>query len=52
MLKINLGIYESGLELIQAMTDYEIKNPVSIRIGGRMGKPEGSKLREMKPAIH
>ena len=52
MLKINLNIYESGLEMMQAMCDYEIKNPVSIRIGGRMGKPEGSKLREMKPAIH
>lgn len=51
-LKINLGIYENGLDFINSMADYEIKNPISIRIGARMGKPEGSKLREMKPAIH
>ena len=52
MLKINMDIYPSGLEFIRVLADYEIRNPISIRIGGRMGKPEGSKLREMKPAIH
>jgi len=51
-LKINLDIYPSGLEFISDLAEYEIRNPISIRIGGRMGKPEGSKLREMKPAIH
>jgi len=28
--------------------DYEIKPIVTYRIGGRMGKPEGAKLRQMK----
>ena len=43
---------ESGLDYINQIADYEVRNTVAIRIGGRMGKPEGSKLREMKPPIH
>ena len=51
-MKINLDIYRNGLEWINSISDYEIRNSVSMRIGARMGKPEGAKLREMKPAIH
>jgi DNA polymerase II large subunit len=43
---------KTGLELINEVLDYEVKPSVSYRIGARMGKPEGAKLREMKPAIH
>lgn len=42
----------SGLDYINSIAPYLIKDTGSIRIGGRMGKPEGSKLREMKPPIH
>ena len=31
---------------------FEIRSRIGIRVGARMGKPEGSKHREMKPAIH
>jgi DNA polymerase II large subunit len=48
----NLTQTDSALETIQNFCAFEVRNPVSIRIGGRMGKPEGSKLREMKPPIH
>ena len=42
----------NSLEVIRNFYNFPIENPISIRIGGRMGKPEGSKLREMKPPIH
>lgn len=42
----------SALGVIRNFYNFPIENPISIRIGGRMGKPEGSKLREMKPPIH
>ena len=51
-LNINLSIYKDGLEYINLFTDYEVRAKVTYRIGARMGKPEGAKLREMKPAIH
>ena len=52
MIRINLETYHSALEFLNAVADYEIKPKVTYRIGARMGKPEGAKLREMKPAIH
>ena len=42
----------SGLDLINILSDYEVRPKVTYRIGARMGKPEGAKLREMKPPIH
>ena len=50
--KGELDKFKNGLEFINHLTSYEIKPKVIYRIGARMGKPEGSKLREMKPAIH
>ena len=48
-----MGIYESGLETYSSHDRImKLRILCPIRIGGRMGKPEGSKLREMKPAIH
>ena len=49
---INLHIYENSLEYLNEISDYEIRPKVTYRIGARMGKPEGAKLREMKPSIH
>ena len=42
----------SALNLLNSILPYEIRAPTTIRIGARMGKPEGSKHRELKPAIH
>ena len=50
--KRTLKNYKNGLEYINELTDYQINPKVTYRIGGRMGKPEGAKLREMKPSIH
>ena len=44
--------YKDGFEYISKLCDYEIKCNVTSFVGGRMGKPEGAKLREMKPKIH
>jgi len=52
MIRINMETYSSALEFLNEVADYEIKPKVTYRIGARMGKPEGAKLREMKPAIH
>jgi len=52
LIRINLQIYRNSLEWINTIADYDIPNTVGMRIGARMGKPEGAKLREMKPAIH
>ena len=41
-----------ALTFLNKIIDVELRNPVSYRIGARMGKPEGAKLREMKPPIH
>ena len=41
-----------ALVFLDSLIDVELRNPVSYRIGARMGKPEGAKLREMKPPIH
>ena len=48
------GEPQEGLEwLNMALPEGVIARPsVTLRIGARMGKPEGSKPREMKPAIH
>jgi len=51
-MRINLTKYQNGLEWLNDIADYEIRDTTAIRIGGRMGKPEGSKLREMKPPLH
>ena len=50
--KGELSGFRSGLEFIRTLANYEIRPKVTYRIGGRMGKPEGAKLREMKPPIH
>jgi DNA polymerase II large subunit len=42
----------SALELMNEILPFEIRSPTTYRIGARMGKPEGAKLREMKPPIH
>ena len=52
VITINMDIYKDSLELLNDISDYEIRPKVTYRIGARMGKPEGAKLREMKPAIH
>ena len=44
--------FENALYMINEVSKYEVRPRVSYRIGGRMGKPEGAKLREMKPSIH
>ena len=41
-----------GISFLNDILDIKLENPVSYRIGARMGKPEGAKLREMKPSIH
>ena len=51
-LKINLSIYESAVEWLNSLADYEIRPRTTLRIGARMGKPEGSKHREMNPPVH
>jgi DNA polymerase II large subunit len=48
----DINQFENGLYFLNHIMDYEIKPPVTYRIGGRMGKPEGAKLRQMKPPIH
>ena len=50
--KGKIKTFKSGLQFINTLANYEIRPKVTYRIGGRMGKPEGAKLREMKPAIH
>ncbi len=42
----------SALDLVNKILPVEIRTPTTYRIGARMGKPEGAKLREMKPSIH
>ena len=42
----------TALTLLNSILPYEIRAPTTIRIGARMGKPEGSKHRELKPSIH
>ena len=49
---INMNIYKNALEYLNEILDFKIMPKVTYRIGARMGKPEGAKLREMKPAIH
>lgn len=43
---------KSGLDLMNEVMDIEVAPPTTFRVGARMGKPEGAKLREMKPPIH
>lgn len=43
---------EHGLDFDSFKERLRIKDRVTYRIGTRMGKPEGSKMREMKPPIH
>ncbi len=40
----------TGLDYINSLADFEIKPRTTYRIGCRMGKPEGSKMRDMKPS--
>ena len=50
--KGEISRFNTGVEFINSLAEYEIRPKVTYRIGGRMGKPEGAKLREMKPPIH
>ena len=45
---------ENGLDWVNSILPegVEARPSVTLRIGARMGKPEGSKPREMKPAFH
>jgi DNA polymerase II large subunit len=45
-------IFNCGIDFLNWILPFEVKSRIGIRIGARMGKPEGSKHREMKPAIH
>ena len=50
---VNFYTDGNGLDLLrEALPEIEIRDPIGLRIGARMGKPEGSKHRELKPAIH
>jgi DNA polymerase II large subunit len=49
-LRINLDIYEHGLDYLNSICEYEVRPRTTYRIGARMGKPEGSKMRDMKPS--
>ena len=51
-IKINLEVYDNALEWLNTLAEYKIRPRTTIRIGARMGKPEGSKHREMNPPIH
>ena len=44
--------FNCGIDFLNWISPFEIKSRIGIRVGARMGKPEGSKHREMKPAIH
>ena len=44
--------FNCGIEYLNWILPFEVRSRIGIRIGARMGKPEGSKHREMKPAIH
>jgi len=41
---------ETGLDYLNHLADFEIRPRTIYRIGCRMGKPEGSKMRDMKPS--
>jgi len=47
-LRINLE--GTGLDFLNLIADYEIRPRTTYRIGARMGKPEASKMRDMKPS--
>lgn len=40
------------VELVSALSGITIRERAPVRIGARMGRPEKSKKREMKPAVH
>ncbi len=48
----DINSFSNGFEYIEHLSDYEIKKNITSFIGARMGKPEGAKLREMRPVIH
>ena len=50
--KKNIESFKDGFDYVSNFCDYEIKPNITSFIGARMGKPEGAKLREMKPKIH
>ena len=51
---VNSDTESSGLDYVRDAVGagIQIREPIGLRIGARMGKPEGSKHRELKPAIH
>ncbi len=51
-LKENLPTSDSTLNALNEITDIEIKNKAPVYIGTRVGRPEKSKERLMKPAPH
>ena len=52
LLKIGLRINleGTGLDFLNLVADYEVRPRTTYRIGARMGKPEASKMRNMKPS--
>ena len=49
-LKTQKSDQEDGLELMNKIYDFDVKPRATLRIGARMGKPEGAKMRDMKPS--
>ena len=52
LFKKDIKDFKNGFEYVRSLCDYEIKPNITLFIGARMGKPEGAKLREMRPSIH
>ena len=52
LFKGDINSFSNGFEYVRNLSDYNIRNNITSFIGARMGKPEGAKLREMKPVIH
>jgi len=48
----NSGKERNSLAIEASLKSINFRPRVTYRIGARMGKPEGSKMREMKPPIH
>jgi DNA polymerase II large subunit len=50
--KTQVGQANSTLELLSLLSGVQIKDKAPTFVGGRMGRPEKAKHREMKPLVH
>jgi DNA polymerase II large subunit len=50
--KTQVGQANSTLELLSLLSGVQIKDKAPTYVGGRMGRPEKAKHREMKPLVH